>query len=179
MFSSKKGFTLVELLVVIAIVSIIFGFMVVNFRKGEKTGNLQRSAQKIIQGVRKGQNMALASTEYQGQIYDYYGVYFDKQSMPYSCYVFASLNKVYNPNEGDKTIETIDLEKGIAIDSISTGNKLNVTFLPPYAFVAFNPTVSQAVITIKKEGGTCPDDCMYIEINDKGWVGLTTEVAPG
>lgn len=166
---NKRGFTLVEVLVVIAIITIISGVMVVNFRQSEQGSKLQRSAQQTIQGIRKAQNMALSSMEHEGQVYDYYGVYFDKQNMPNSYHIFASDNKVYNAGE---EIETISLESGMVIDSISTGNQLNLTFLPPYAFVEFNPSITQATITIKNEGGSCPQDCKYIKVNDKGWMSI-------
>lgn len=178
--NNKKGFTLIELLVVIAIVSITASIMVVNFRKGGETGNLQRTAQQIIQNIRKAQNMALSSVKHNGEIYDYYGVYFDKligpnKPGPYAYYVFASNNQIYN-NPDEKVGPTIELEKGIKIDSISTGNRLDITFNPPYAFVEFNPTTTEATITIKKEGGTCPQDCRYIIINDKGWMSIKTSL---
>ena len=166
---NKKGFTIAELLVVIAIIGIMSGVMVINFNKGEQNSKLQRSAQQIVQNIRKAQNMALSSTEYQGQIYDYYGVYFNKQSMPDSYHIFVSSNKIYNNGE---EIETIDLENGIIIDSISTGNSLNIIFLTPYAFIEFNPSTTDTTITIKKQDGTCPQDCRYIKINDKGWMSI-------
>lgn len=167
----KKGFTIIELLIVIAIVSVLSGIMVVNFRKGEAGTKLQRSAQQIIQSIREVQSMALSSAEYGGVVYNYYGVYFNKQSMSTSYYIFASSNQVYNPGE---EIKTVDLESGIVIDSISTGNQVNITFLPPHAFVEFNPSTNEATITIKKEDGTCPQDCRYIKINDKGWMSIKT-----
>jgi len=174
LLSNKQGFTLIELLVVISIIGIISAFTVINFRKGERTGRLQRSAQQVIQSLRKAQSMALSSVEYEGQVYDYYGVYVNKQTMPNSYYIFASINEVYNPTEGDKIAETVSLEDNIMIDSISTGTKLNITFVPPDAFVFFNPTVSEATITIKRSGGTCPQDCRYVVINDKGWMSIQT-----
>jgi len=168
------GFTLIELLVVIAIVSITASIMVVNFRKGGETGNLQRTAQQIIQNIRKAQNMALSSVKHGGEIYDYYGAHFNQPSMPDSYYIFVSDNAVYNG--GEEIGGAIELEKGIKIDSISTGNRLDITFNPPYAFVEFNPADTEATITIKKEGGACPQDCRYIIINDKGWMSIKTSL---
>lgn len=170
---NKKGFTLVELLVVISIISIISGVMVVNFRTSEQTNKLQRSAQQVVQGLRKAQGMALFSTEVPGKcsqnICEYYGVYFNKQSMNSYYYIFVSENKTYASGED---IETVNLENGIIIDSLSTGTQLNVVFSPPHAFVEFNPTTTQATITVKKEDGTCPQDCRYIKIDNKGWMAV-------
>lgn len=170
---NKKGFTLVELLVVISIISIISGVMVVNFRTSEQTNKLQRSAQQVVQGLRKAQGMALFSSEHGGEVYDYYGIYFDTQGMPGSYHVFASPNKAYNPPS--ETVEIVNLEAGIVIDSVvpNEDNKLNIVFSPPHAFVEFNPTTpTQAVITIKKKDGICPQDCRYIKINNEGWMGV-------
>lgn len=173
MSNNKKGFTLIELLVVIVIISITAGIMVINFRKAGETGNLQRTAQQIIQNIRKAQNMALSSVKHDGEIYEYYGVYFNKLSMPDSYYIYSG-NAVYN--SGEEIGSAIELEKGIKIHSISTGNSIDITFNPPYAFVTFNPSVTLATIIIKKEGvTTCsPQDCRYIKINDKGWMSIKT-----
>lgn len=169
---NKKGFTIIELLVVIAIIGIISGVMVINFNKGEQNNKLQRSAQQIVQSIRKAQNLALSSVEFGGQIYDYYGVHFDKQAMSSSYYVFASLlDKIYDSGE---EVETINLEQDIIINSISPiqNNKLDIIFLPPHAFVEFNPNATDATIIIKNQDGTCPQNCRYIKINDKGWMSI-------
>ncbi len=166
------GFTIIELLVVITIIVITSGFVVVNFKKASESGKLQRTTQQIIQNIRKAQDMALSSVEVRDTIYNYYGVYFNKNTMPDSFYVFASNNTVYN--SGEEVGSAIELEDGIIIYALSTGNNLHVIFEPPYSFVKFNPSVINATITIKKEDGTCPDDCRYIKINDKGWMSIKT-----
>lgn len=169
----QKGFTITELLVVIGIIAIMSAIFAVNFRKGESGSRLQRSAQLVAQSIRKAQSMALSSVEVRDTIYDYYGVYFDA-NMPNDFYVFAGNNKVYN--SGDEVGPAVELESGIIIDSVkpNQNGKLNVVFKPPYSFVEFNPTTDSATITIKKENGTCPQDCRYIKINDKGWMGIST-----
>lgn len=169
---------MVELLVVIAIIAIMSGVVAVNFRKGSEGSKLQRAAQQIVQDIRKAQNMALSSVEYEGEVHDYYGVHFDKRILPsgnpgpHAYYIFVSNNILYNNDE--EIGEAIELEKGIKIDSITTGNILDITFEPPYSYVEFNPSVDDATITIKKEDGTCPQDCRYIKINDKGWMSIKT-----
>lgn len=173
MSSKQKGFTLVELLVVIVIITVISGIVVVNFRKGEGGNKLQRSAQLIVQSIRKAQNMALSSLEVGNDIYDYYGVHFDKNTLPDSFCIFASDNKPWNPGDPIQVGSNIELEDGVVIDSLSTGVKLNIVFKPPYSFVEFNPTTDEATITIKKQGGVCPQDCRYIKINNTGWMSIS------
>lgn len=166
------GFTIIELLVVIVIITIISGVVVVNFRKGERGNKLQRSAQQVVQSIRKAQNMALSSVEVRDNIYYYYGVYFNINTPNY-FYIFAGENKVYNPD--DKVGPAVELEDGVIIDSVkpNLNGKLNITFVPPYSFVEFNPTTDEATITIKKQGGVCPQDCRYIKINNTGWMSIS------
>lgn len=167
---NKKGFTITELLVVIAIITIVSAVFVVNFRKGEEGGKLQRSAQLIVQGIRRAQNMALSSTEIEGVIYNYYGVYFYEDMLDY-FYVFANNDEVYNQNA--KVAELIKLEDNIVIDSFSTPIRLNITFQPPYSFIKFNPNAIEVTIAIKKKNRACPQDCRYIKINNKGWMSIS------
>ncbi len=169
--AGRQGFTMVELLVVIAIVAIISGFMVVNFRKSDESGKLQRTAQQIIQNIRKAQNMALASTEFGSDVPYAYGVYFEKQSLS-SYILFADTNGNGKYDAPDGVVGNINLEKGIQIESFSVEPKLHINFLLPYALIEFNPSITEATIILKKEGGICPQDCKYIKMNDKGWMAI-------
>lgn len=169
--NNNKGFSLVEVLVVIAVIGILSGILVINFRESSDINKLQRSAHKVVQGIREAQNMSLSSTEVNGEVYNYYGVYFNKSSLPTSLYIYASENTVYNSGEEVKTVE---LEQGVEIDSLSGGNKLQMVFIPPYSFIEFNPSASEATIVIKLEGATCPsNECRYIVADDKGWIDIS------
>jgi prepilin-type N-terminal cleavage/methylation domain-containing protein len=173
MKNKKSGFTIIEFIVVIAIITIISGFMVVNFRKGEGTNKLLRVSQQVVQGIRESQNMALSSSEQTGQIYDYYGVHFNKVSMPGSFYIFASsTNAVYDSGE---QVKTINLEEGIVIDSLSGGDQMDISFSSPYAMVVFNPAAPShnVSIIIKIQGTSCPSsNCRTITINESGWINI-------
>lgn len=169
--NKKNGFTLIELIVTISIIAVVSSILVVNFRQGEQAYKLQRNARLVVQGIRKAQNMALSSSEHNGEIKDYYGVYFDSAGTDF-FYVFASDNKTYNPGSNEE-VERIELEEGIVIKDVSKNN-LNILFSPPYAVVSFNPSVSSATITVGKTTGVCPQDCRYIKINDKGWIAVET-----
>lgn len=173
-YHCKNGFTLIELLIVIAVITILTAVIIPNFRKGEESTRLIRAAQQVIQDIRKAQNMALSSKEFPDRclpekICDYYGVYLD-EALPSSYKIFVSDNADYNPGE---EIETRQLEENIIIEDISSGNKTDITFAPPYASVNFVPPVpptSKVIITLKIEGGICPDDCIYIGIDNNGWI---------
>jgi len=155
---------------VITIVAILSGIMIINFRSGEQANKLQRSAQQIIQGMREAQNMALSAVEYEGQVYNYYGAHFNRQSMSNFFYIYVNSNAGYISGS---EIKTITLENGIIVSAVSTDAQLDVAFTPPHAFVEFNPPVDDATITIKQENGSCPQDCRYIKINNKGWMTIS------
>lgn len=169
-FYKKTGFTVIELLVVIVIITVISAVMVINFRKGEGGNKLQRSAQQIVQSIRKAQNMAISSIEYEGEVSGY-GVHFERQTMPNFYYLFfdKSGDNRYN---AEPKIETINLEKGILIESLSTGNQLDIVFNPPEPLTVFddNPSIQGVTIIIKKEGATCPSEsCRSINVKKAGW----------
>ena len=178
--SNKKGFTLIEMLVAISIIIIISAFMVPNFRENETGTTLIRVAQQVVQDIREAQNMSLSSKEYNGNVYEYYGVYFDKQSLPSSYYIFASENSVYNSGE---EIKTKQLEKNITIDSIKVGSEkssVDIAFNPPYSYMNINPPSSnKVIITLKTENGVCPEDCIYVEIDDNGWISVKRTPSEG
>jgi len=175
---NKRGFTLVELLIVIAVIIILVAVMVPNLRRGEENTRLIRAAQQVIQDIRKAQNMSLSSTEVfdvcgagEWRVCDYYGVYFDEQNLPTSYHIFGSVGEdeaTYNPGE---EIETKELEQGIIVEDVSTGNKTHLTFIPPYSSVNFVPSTDKVIITLKISGGSCPEDCIYIAVNNNGWIG--------
>lgn len=174
---SKTGFTLIELLVVIAVITIISGMIVINFRKGEAGGRLQRSAQQIVQTIRRAQNMAISSVEHEGEVRDAYGIYFETQT-PNLYTLFFDGNKNYKYDGSDERMGSpVDLEKGIKIESISTGPKLSIAFVPPDPLTFFNgkEDIDEVTITIKKEDADCfanPEDCKDIKVGKNGQVSI-------
>lgn len=175
LFSKKSGFTIIEMLVVTAIIVIISAFMAVNFRKGEEGHKLQRSAQLIVQSIRRAQNMAISSTQHLGDVPPAYGVFFNDNQDFYSYILFADLNgnNKYDNPASDSVIATIVLEKGIKILSVSLSPRLHIVFVPPDPSTIFNnnPGINQVTITIKKEGATCPSvNCRNIKVKNTGWM---------
>ena len=177
LFSKQKGFTLIEVLVVIFITAIISGIMVVGFRQGAKSNQLQRSAQIVIQNLRKVQNMALSSITFtnpsSGQKEVPAGGYaaeFNKGAGINTFYLYADFNSNKSRNAGED-IEAVQLESNIFFDAIyylkeaqppQSANSTNIICSSPYASMEFQPPLPPAdivVITIKKSGATCSGNC--------------------
>lgn len=167
--NKNKGFTIFELLVVVAVIGIISTILVVNWRQGEKQYLLQRTAQKIVQDIRKAQDLALTSYRHQGQIPPNYGVYFTTQG-PTSYKIFTDDNDNNQYDSSDSDVETINLENGITISALSSEPKLHLTFSLPDAFTIINPSTGSATITIKRTGLSCPQNCKNIIITNTGQV---------
>ncbi len=177
-YSQKNGFTLVEVIVVTAVIGILAAVLIPNLRQGEENTRLIRVAQQIVQDIRDAQNMALSSTEVydacqEGEwaVCDYYGIYLDKQDHPSSYYIFGSNNASYNSGE---EIKIKQIEENVIVYDISTGNKADITFNPPYSSVNFSPSATSVTITLKTQeaGSDCPEDCVYIEIDNNGWISV-------
>lgn len=169
---NKKGFTLIEALVVVFIIGLISAVLIVNWRKNEKQYQVQRTAQEIVQNIRRAQDMALNSFKYQEDdgVPDNYGVYFDK-TMANSYIIFADENG-NNKYNGGEDMETVSIDSGVEINSLSSEPKLHITFSLPDAFTIINPAAVSATVTIKKSNGICPQNCKSIIIRNTGQVSI-------
>jgi len=169
---NKKGFTLIELLVVIFIIGIISAMLVGNWRKSEKQYLLQRTAQEIVQNIRKIQDMALTSSRHQGEIPYNYGIYFNTQESR-SCYrIFADKDGDQKYDSGERIGEDIVIEQDIEINSLSPDSRIDITFSLPDSFTHIEPSAPSATITIKRIGGTYPRDYKNIIIINTGQVSI-------
>lgn len=167
----EGGFTLFELLVVIFIIALVSAILVINMRRSESQYKLQIGAQEIAQSIRRAQDMALSSFRYQGNVPFAYGLFFDKQNRT-SYRIFADINGNNKYDAPDGNVDIINIEKGIEIGSLSREPRLHITFSLPDGFTEIEPSASSATITIKKTGGSCPQDCKEIIIERTGRISI-------
>ena len=168
---SLQGFTLIEMLVIMAIISIISGSLIVNWRKNEKKYEVQYTAQAIVQNLRKAQDIALSGKKYPGEaVPSAYGIYFNINSKN-SYLVFGDKNGNNTYQGGDILVETILLDPGIEIYSLSA-SPLNIVFSIPDGFAIIAPS-APATIAIRKTGYTCPSNfCKSIIIKNTGEISI-------
>lgn len=118
---SKKGFTLVEVLVVIAIMVIVLMVTLASYRVGSQRLALKRSVHKLSQDIRKAQEMAMSTREFQGSIpQGGYGLFFRNYvswgiDFPHTYIIWADKNEDQMFDLSSEIVEQIRLEKGIKI----------------------------------------------------------------
>jgi len=154
----QKGFTLVELLVTTLIIGLVSTFVFVNFRGGNDALALQRSAQLVIQDVRRAAELALqaeqAVTCGSGALSGY-GIHFDSGT-PTSYIIFAECSgsaqsDAYDAGE-DEIFRTVTLERNIEILQIDPVDPLSIIFVPPDPSVSFSDGVASGTIVVGISG---------------------------
>lgn len=142
----KKGFTIPELLVVIAIISLLTALTLPNWRSGQRSLALERSAFKLAQDIRKTAEMALRAEAFicdTGKITGY-GVAFDTSS-PERYIIFADCNADNAYGIGDGEVEILEFEGSIEISSLVPGPKASVVFVPPIPRIWLKPGSPQEI----------------------------------
>jgi len=105
--TSQQGFTIIELLTSIAVVVILTAIVFANYRSGERQYALQRSTHKLAQDIRRIQEMATSTREFNcggspiippGG----YGVYFPRLSIANNYYIlFADCDGGFDYDSGE------------------------------------------------------------------------------
>ena len=145
----KKGFTLIELLVIITIIAFMSVFVIPNLRFGEKQFAVQNSAHKLTQDLRRVQEMAMSSSEFNGIIpKGGYGIYFEKKANFYTLFADCSSDKQYDSigtqcnGASEKILEQSFLDEKVFISNLkspSPMSELNIVFTPPDPTIYIEP----------------------------------------
>jgi prepilin-type N-terminal cleavage/methylation domain-containing protein len=140
MSEATKGFTLIELLVVIGLILFFSALIFPNFNFGEKNLALERSSAKLVQDLRRAQEMAMSAKKFTGAPGTFkgaYGIYFVKDSLNYILFADLDDDQVLDSGEA---IETLVLEKKVKISDLLPSSPLVITFTPPNPTTKINPS---------------------------------------
>jgi type II secretory pathway pseudopilin PulG len=147
-FNNERSFTLVEILVSIFIIILMAGIVFANYRQSGQQFALQRSANKLAQDIRRAQQMAMGARECPqkceggdpcpscaGQVPPGYGIVLQlPPTWPIGSdekyRIYADINGDQAYDGGDTIIESVDLEKGVYIQSMNCYTK-SFNFKPP------------------------------------------------
>ena len=149
----NRGFTLIEMLVVSAIIVIIMGIVIFNIGFERQNSALLRSAQKLSLDLRRAQSFALSSKIFKTLgIPCGWGAHFNGVSSD-NYIIFADLAINQNCSDrdfiraanGSEDFETVNLESGITVSSLS-GGLSDIVFTPPDPVITFIP--NQASVNI-------------------------------
>lgn len=171
-FIKREGFVILELVVVLAIIALISGIMFISLKTGKQSLALDRAAHKVAQDIRKTAELALRSKPYTcikpGSFSSGYGMRFDDPDVFYIRFADCNGNKTYQPSD-DKIEETITLEDGVRIQSVTAG-ALHILFIPPNPEIFINGSSAvnpgQIVLELKSN----PSVTRTITVNNKGMI---------
>lgn len=169
----NRGFTLIEMLVVLAIIIIITGIVIFNIGAERQNSALLRSAQKLSLDLRRAQSFALSSKVFKTSgVPCGWGAHFNGVGSD-SYVIFADLAVNQNCSDrdfiravnGSEDFETINLESGITVSSLSSGLS-DIVFTPPDPIITLSPNqVSASITLINKNSAT-----RIITINKTGFI---------
>lgn len=159
MATKERGFTLPEILVVVGIMIFMTALILPNWRRGNQGLAIDRAIHRIAQDITRAEEMALRAQFFQCQAGSIkgYGVYWDRTAMPDSYVLFADCNGNEAYDGSDATVETIAIENGVNISSLSPDPSFSIVFTPPEPRVLISPgapSQAQIVLALDSEPGT-------------------------
>ena len=128
----KGAITLSEMLVVVAIIGILAAVMLINYPATKKQLAFQRAASKLVQDIRRAQEMAMAAEEVSGSVpAGGYGIYLTTDSQT-SYILFADQGSPpnYRYGSGEQIGSNINFESGVKIKTLDA-DYVNIVFVPP------------------------------------------------
>lgn len=165
--SKYSGFTLLEMLVVASIIIILSIIVVTNYELGGYQFNLQRSAYKLAQDIRRAGEMAMSVKEFgdpPSVPAGGYGIFLDSVNFSgintyYVLFADKNGNGQYNTSTNPLVDETVEgpiyFEEHVEINFLCLvggycGSAVSITFIPPDPAINFSnqPDVSLAEITL-------------------------------
>lgn len=137
----NKGFTLLEITVVISLIIFLSGIFFINYHGAEKQFALKRSANKIVQDIRRMQELNWSCKKTPADPFvsqefpkGGYGIYFEAGLDYYVLFADCNGNRIYDKESGvaqgsscanpvfnytfPEEIEKIYLEKGIKVSDV-------------------------------------------------------------
>lgn len=175
-----KGFTIVEVLTATLVMAILSALLLLNWRAGGESLAVDRAAHQLAHDMRAALERALGGQTFSACAdISGYGVHFDEATP--SCYLLyaeCNGNSTYEGQncEGggsgpDAAVEIVDLERGVAIQSVSPGPKADVLFTPPEPQVSLKPGNPSEVHIVLRSLKT-PTKTKTIKINKRAVVDI-------
>lgn len=149
---NQKGFSLVEMLVVMAVITIISLMVLAQYRLGRRKNLLRLEAQKVVNSLRRVQNMSLSSQEYKGRVPELggYGAHFNELGENAKSYVlFADVNGdgQYN-DDGTEKIETINFPDRVSLGGLEA-EQIDIIFSAPDGALSISGGRESTIVIIK------------------------------
>ena len=144
---------MIEFLVVMSIIGILSSVLFFNWRYGEATFALQRSAYRLAQDIKEMQEMTMEAREIDcggGVTGSSFGVRFKKSwSNYYKLLVDCNDNQVFEGN--DIELREVYFEKGVEISALAPSAAFSIVFVPPDPTTYIKKGISESdegVVTI-------------------------------
>ncbi len=147
----KTGFTLIELLVSVSIIAIVTGTFLANYNSANRRSDLTMTAQKMVTDIRLAQNYALGLARYgtSGSLNvpeGGWGININLQNSNNSYLIFADDDgdQIFDSTEANVAYgaQITTLPSNIIINSLSSGSRADITFLPPDPITTIKGPVS-------------------------------------